>query len=270
MHLTVREIHNILEEMAPAALKESYDNVGLMIGDFEEEVSDILIALDCTMEVIEEAKILGCNLILTHHPLLFLKPSVITTETLIGRKIIKLIKNNINVYASHTNLDIVHGGLNDIIAELLGFRTWEIIELASGSNLNSSYGVGRLVTLEEPWTLRETCEHVKKMLNINYLKYAGSENMVIRKIAIVNGSGEDYFKLSKAMNADCIITGDTTYHYVSDYVEDNMAVIDAGHFETEWPLMQVTANRIAHKIKELGFSNKVIISKASMPVYKFI
>ena len=71
MHLTVREIHNILEEMAPAALKESYDNVGLMIGDFEEEVSDILIALDCTMEVIEEAKILGCNLILTHHPLLF-------------------------------------------------------------------------------------------------------------------------------------------------------------------------------------------------------
>lgn len=259
-----------MEEMAPVVLKESYDNVGLMLGDLDDRVSIVLVALDCTMEVIEEAKNLGCNLIITHHPLLFNKPTTITTETLLGKKIIKLIQSNINVYSSHTNLDIVSGGLNDIITELLGFNSWEIIESSMQNASNKSNGIGRLVTLEKEWTLKELCEHVKVSLKLDCLKYAGQDNMPLNKIAIVNGSGQDYFKAAKLKGADCIITGDTTYHHVSDYIEDNLAVIDAGHFETEWPSMQVTAREIQRKINEHGFENKVILSKVSKPIYKFL
>ena len=128
MTLKVRDIDKIMEEYAPARFKESYDNVGLMVGDKECEVTSILVALDCTLEVIEEAKKKGCNVILTHHPLLFKKPTNITTDTLLGRKILELIKNDINVYSSHTNLDSVKGGINDIIMEFLGFENYYIIE----------------------------------------------------------------------------------------------------------------------------------------------
>lgn len=266
----MKDIKKILNEMVPENLKESYDNVGLMIGDLKAEIDSVLIALDCTMEVIEEARQLKCNFIITHHPLLFLKPDSITTETILGNKIEKLIKNDINVYACHTNLDIVSGGLNDIIANLLGFDTWQVLEEASEKKTEISYGVGRLVLLENPLTLKEICYRVKENLKLSHLKYAGDDNMIINKIAIVNGSGEDYFKAAKLKGADCIITGDTTYHYVSDYVEDNMAVIDAGHFETEWPAMQVFAEKLQKKLIELGYKNEIIVSKASRPIYKFI
>lgn len=266
----MKHIKDILEEMAPSAFKESYDNVGLMVGDLDDKVNTILVALDCTMEVIEEAKSLGSNLIITHHPLLFKKPTTITTETLVGRKIIKLIQNKTNVYCSHTNLDIVSGGLNDIVTEILGFNSWEIIEGSLQNISNNTNGIGRLVTLEKQCTLKELCEHVKATLKIDCLKYAGKDNMLLNKIAIVNGSGEDYFNAAKLKGADCIVTGDTTYHYVSDYIEENLAVIDAGHFETEWPSMQVAARKIERKIKEYGFHNKIVLSKVSQPIYKFL
>ncbi len=107
-----------------------------MVGDKDAIVTKILIALDCTMDVICEAMEKGCNFILTHHPLLFNKPKTITTDTLVGKKIIKLIKNDINVYASHTNLDSAKGGLNDIATEILGFNKYKIIQ----PSINSNYG----------------------------------------------------------------------------------------------------------------------------------
>lgn len=270
MTLKVGDIESIMESYAPAYLKESYDNVGLMLGDSECKVNSILIALDCTLEVIDEAIEKGCNLIITHHPLLFLKPKSITAETLIGRKILKLIKNNINVYSSHTNLDITKGGLNDIITELLGYKKWEIIQSQSGNSNIHNEGIGRLVKLDNPLTLRNICENIKSALNISQLRYAGEESMLINKIAIINGSGEDYFEASAKLGADCIITGDTSYHYVSDYNEMGIAIIDAGHFETEWPSMRIIANVISEKLNSLGYNNSILLSEKCKSPYKFV
>lgn len=270
MTLKVRHIKDLMENYAPLSLKESYDNVGLMVGDLECEVTSILVALDCTLEVIDEAIEKGCNTIVTHHPLLFIKPKCITTDTLQGKKIIRLIKNDINLYSSHTNLDIIKGGLNDIIAELLGYKQWDIIEPITLSNNAEKQGIGRMVTLDKPITLSELCSTVKNALQISHLRYAGNESMLIKKLAIINGSGEDYFEASKKQGADCIITGDTSYHYVSDYAEEGIGIIDAGHFETEWPTMKVVAKILKEKIEELGYNNSVIIAKTSKPSYKFI
>ena len=168
MFLKVRDIDNIMKCFAPPILKENYDNVGLMVGDKEAIVTKILIALDCTMDVILEAKEKGCNFILNHHPLLFVKPKTVTTDTLVGKKIIKLIKNDINVYASHTNLDSTQGGLNDIACEILGFNKYEIIQPSINSNSGVGHsGLGRLVVLDEPISLLELCDNVKKHIMQN-------------------------------------------------------------------------------------------------------
>ncbi|MBW9147422.1 Nif3-like dinuclear metal center hexameric protein [Clostridium sp. CM028] len=269
MLLKVSTIEHIMQQVAPHILKEDYDNVGLMVGDKDAQVTKILIALDCTMDVIREAKNKGCNFILTHHPLLFVKPKTITTDTLVGKKIIELIVNGINVYASHTNLDSVKGGLNDIVTEILGFTNYKVIENSTiqGYN-NGDNGIGRLVILDTPILLMPLCEKVKELLNTEYIRYAGDHNKVIKTIAIINGSGEDFFEESIKLGADCIITGDTKYHHVSDLLEENIALIDAGHFATEWTPLIIFAEKFKNQLIENGYDNEVIISKNTHDPYK--
>lgn len=269
MPLKLIDIMKIIEGYAPTYLKEEYDSVGLMIGNSDDVVTSILIALDCTLEVIEEAKEKKCNLILTHHPLLFNKPDSITTETLLGKKIINLIKNNINVYSSHTNLDMALGGINDIITQLLGYNQWQVIETSNCiQNNKTKIGIGRLITLEEGVELSTLCDNLKKKLEILHLRYSGRDNQKINKIAIINGSGQDYFNKAMQLGANCIITGDTSYHRVSDLEEQGIAVIDAGHFETEWPAVKILGNKLENNIKYLGFSNNIFISEVCKSPYK--
>ena len=270
MSLKVKNIKDIMEEYAPLELKQSYDNVGLMLGNSDSEITGILIALDCTLEVIHEAEEKKCNLIITHHPPLFIKPSTITDSTLTGVKIMELIKNGINVYSSHTNLDATMGGLNDILGSLLGFTNLDIIEpIKNKANIYQGAGLGRITTLEEKITLKSLCENVKKSLDVEVIRYCGDDDMEINKIAIINGSGENYFELAKELGAQCIITGDTTYHSISDFNEMGIAIIDAGHFETEWPAMKVMAKFIENEIRVRGFNNSVIISECSKSPYKY-
>lgn len=119
--MLLNDFIKIMEEIAPPSLKEDFDNVGLMVGDRKKEVSKVLVALDCTK--INKAEELNVDLILTHHPLIFKKPSSITTDTLLGSKIIELIKNDINLYSAHTNWDSVKNGINDTIVEVLGMKS---------------------------------------------------------------------------------------------------------------------------------------------------
>jgi len=270
MVLEVKDIDNIMQRFAPTVLKEDYDNVGLMVGDKEAQVTKILIALDCTMDVICEAVDRGCNFILTHHPLLFVKPKIITKDTLVGKKIIELIKNGINVYSSHTNLDSVQGGLNDIATEILGFCKYKIIEPSKNFNSTEGYaGIGRLVVLDEPIRLEELCENVKKAYNAEFIRYVGDHNNLIKTIAIINGSGEDYFDESMKLGADCIITGDTKYHHVSDLSEENIALIDAGHFATECIPFKIFGEKLKKQLIENGYDNEVIFSRNTFDPYKF-
>lgn len=267
MSLKVEDLCNIIEDFAPVSLKEDYDNVGLMIGDKGAEVHSILVTLDCTMKVIDEAVENKCNMIVAHHPILFRKPSSITNETLLGRKIIKIIKNNINVYAAHTNLDSIKGGVNDTIVSLLGFNKTEF--LFKDNNAVKEAGIGRIIKLTESVTLKELCDIVKTKLKISNLRYAGNEDREIKSIAVINGSGQDFFEEARKAGVDCIITGDTSYHYVSDYAEMNIGIIDAGHFGTEWPAVAVMSEKLKKALNTRGINVPVLVSKNNIDPYRF-
>lgn len=269
MSLKIKDIMEIMEDYAPLKLKESYDNVGLMIGNPECEITSILVALDCTIKVIKEAEEKDCNLIITHHPLLFKKPMSITTETLQGRKILDIIRNGINVYSSHTNLDSTKGGINDLIMQLLDFKNCQVIEVNNTNSGDKEAGIGRMVTLGSPIVLEELCEKAKEAFEISSLKYSGEDKQVISKVAVINGSGNDFLMKAKSLGVDCIITGDTSYHYVSDLQEEGISIIDVGHFESEWPGMKIVGKWLENRIRFMGYNNNVIISNKTISPYKY-
>ena len=213
-----------------------------MVGDKNKEVKKVLLALDCTLKVIEEAKKENVELIITHHPLIFKRPSSITTDTLQGKKIIELIKNDISLYSSHTNLDSVENGLNDTIVSILGFDNFKILEK---NKRDDKAGLGRIVSLNESIQLEDLIRKIKKSLNINNLRVVKGKDKV-NKIAIINGSGQDFIGKAVALGADCIITGDTTYHFASDYKEMEISILDVGHFASE----QITFFNVMENLKE--------------------
>lgn len=258
----VKEIIEVMETLAPTFLKEDFDNVGLMVGDREKEVKKVLVALDCTLKVVQEAKDNNVDLIITHHPLIFRRPNNITTDTLQGKKIIELIKNNISLYSSHTNLDSAKKGLNDSIPGLLGYDTSEILET---NKRDSEAGLGRLVKLEKATTLEDIINKVKSTFNINNLRVVKGKDEV-NKIAIINGSGQDFIGRAISKGADCIITGDTTYHFASDYKEMGINIIDVGHFASEQIVFFNVMKNIIDKFNDVEF----ILSKVEEDPYTFL
>lgn len=248
----MRIVNDIIKEMellAPSYLKEDFDNVGLMVGDRNKSVNKVLLALDCTLKVIEEAKREKVDLIITHHPLIFRKPSNITTDTLQGKKIIELIKNDISLYSSHTNLDSAENGLNNTIVSILGFNDSAILE--KNKNANSA-GLGRIVNLDKEIKLENLIDQVKTKLNISNLRVVKGNDKV-SKIAIINGSGQDFIGKAMQLGVDTVITGDTTYHFASDYKEMGINILDVGHFSSEQIVFFNVMKQIESKFKDIVF-----------------
>lgn len=260
MSRCVQDIINEMEAFAPSKLKEDFDNVGLMVGDMNREVKKVLLALDCTKEVIDEAIENKCEMIITHHPLIFRKPNRIVKGDLLGDKIIKLIENKISVYSSHTNLDAIKDGINDKVVNILGFKKSKIID----KSILEDSGIGRIVYLEEPIKTKDLINNIKEKLNIDMLT-GHISNEYVSNIAIINGSGSSYFNKAYEMGADCIITGDTSYHFVSDYKELGVTILDAGHFGTEWLAFLSAMENIKENIKDVEFVKSI---KTSNP-YSF-
>jgi dinuclear metal center YbgI/SA1388 family protein len=260
----VLDIAKAIEDAAPKFLMEDYDNIGMMVGDDNKEVKKVLLSLDCTKEVIKEAINLNSDLIITHHPLIFKKPKNIISGDLLGDKVIALIKEDIALYSCHTNLDSTKGGINETIVNMLGFTSDEIIEPKEYPNYKDC-GIGRLVRLKEEISLSDIIKLVKEKLNINNMRIVkGSEN--VKTIAIINGSGQDLFYRAKNLGADCIITGDTTYHFASDFKEIGISIIDAGHFSTEYLAFLKTLEFLSERFKDVEF----ISSEECKDPYEFI
>ena len=229
-----------------------------------KEVKKVLLSLDCTNEVIKEAISFKCDLIITHHPLLFKRPKNIIKGDLLGDKVIALVKEDIALYSCHTNLDSAKNGINETIVNMLGFNSNQIIEPNESGNYKDG-GIGRLVRLEKETLLCDIIELVKENLNIKNMRIVrGSEK--VKVLAIINGSGQDFFYKAKSLGADCIITGDTTYHFASDFKEMKISIIDAGHFSTEYLVFLKTLEFLKEKFKDVEF----IASEKCKDPYEFV
>ena len=223
--LKLKEIKKIIEEYIPDCLQESWDNSGMIIGDENAEIEKVLVTLDVTDGVIDEAIKTGSNLIISHHPVIFDDLKILDYGTPIGNRIRKLITNNINVLSYHTNFDKVKDGTTDSVCSLL--------ELKHIKNLtDEEYSFGKIGEID-PMPLNECVAMIKAKLGLKCVKYCGNESGIIRKIAVVSGSGSEFYYDAFKREADLFITAEVKHHIAIDCMDLNMAIVDAGHFETE-------------------------------------
>ena len=225
----VIDIINIIEKLAPPSLAEPWDNVGLMVGDLNNEVNKILFALDSSEAVIDEAINLGADMIITHHPFIFKGVKSVTNNTPLGKKIYKAIKSDISIYSAHTNFDIAEGGTNSVLSSLIGLKEIEpLIEVSDGNFIGKC---GRVDKIE----FNKFIEDFKRKIGANYLVVNGNLNSKISKIALCTGkaASADYIYAAKSKGCDLYITGDIVYHDAQVAEDLGICLIDGTHYLTE-------------------------------------
>ena len=245
---TVRELEQALFELAPKSGAMSWDNVGQLLGDPEQEVSSVLVSLDITEAVADEAIARGCQLIVSHHPVMnckWLPVQTVRTDTPQGHLLLKLLKNDVAAICMHTNLDVADGGVNDVLAGVL--------RLEDPGPLSEEDGIGRVGNLPEPMPLREFVREVSRTLKCNGVRYSDAGRMVSR-VAVGGGSCGDYEALAIAKGCDTFVTADLGYHQFLDAPGKGINLIDAGHFPTEDPVCAKLISYITARFPELRVS----------------
>lgn len=257
--MKAREIINILEKKFPRINAEDWDNVGLLIGDYDKEIKKIQFSIDATLEAIDNAIFEKADMIITHHPIIFKAIKNINEQDILGKKIRNLIKNDINVYSIHTNLDSSIDGLNDFVLNKLGFTEYKILDFEEDKNC----GIGRVFKLKEEKKLEIFVDELKQKLEISNLRVITNDmNSPIKKVALVNGSAMSYWRKAKKEKVDLFITGDIGYHDALDAKEAGLSVIDFGHFESEHFFFEIL-------IKELESYDLDFVIFNGEPVFKF-
>ena len=219
-----------LEQLCPPQFAVSWDNSGLQVGRYDQEIFSVCLAVDATSPVIEFAIEQGADLLITHHPLLFAGLKQIHDRDFVGRRVIDLIRNEIACYAMHTNFDVM--GMADAAADLLKLRDREVLEVTYEDDV-SKEGIGRIGTLKEPMKLSECAALVSRAFGIDHVRYYGNPEQMLVTCAILPGFGKGEVDLAVKSGADVYITGDINHHDGIDAVEKGIAVIDAGHYGVE-------------------------------------
>ena len=365
-------VAGILDELAPRRLAESWDNVGLLVGDNKQKINRVMVCLDVPEWVVEEAIEKDVDMIVSHHPMIFNGIKRVNSDTATGRKLLSLIKNNVALYCLHTNYDIVAGGLNDIFARELGFLNSSVIEetyrekvfklvvyvpsghedkimnamCSAGAGYIGKYscctyrvkgigtfqplagakpfigtdgslesveefrvetivpeklmnkvikemlkahpyeeaaydiyetrnesqvmGLGRIVELENETTLSTYADNVKTLLGANHIRFAGDPNRTIKKVALLNGSGNKFINDARFAGADVLVTGDMQYHGILDALEMGLCVIDAGHYATEKIMIKYITEYLKRKFQELKLDVDVFESSANTEILRVL
>ncbi len=361
MSVKCQVVIDAIERLAPRNLAESWDNVGLLLGSPAQKITKVLVTLDVTQAVVNQAVQDGIDLIVTHHPVIFTPVKNIRTDFPQGQILASLLKANIAVYAAHTNLDSATGGVNDILSAKLNLQdvkplavshteklyklivfvpkthlevvrrtlsdfgaghighyshctfgavgtgtfmplegaqpfignahTLEYVEevrletivteknsrrvikemlkvhpyeevaydLISLENPGHAFGLGRVGKLSSPMLLSQFISCVKSALGIKYVNVAGVQDQVIKKVAVCGGSGASFVRKAAFAGADVLVTGDVKYHEAQDALAAGIAIIDAGHFATEQPVIPYVAEYLATCANKDKWSVEIII-----------
>lgn len=245
----VKDLANAIEKFAPRNLQEDYDNSGLQVGDPEMEVSAVLLCLDVTEDILREAILRSCNVIISHHPLIFKGLKEVTGSTPVQRIVIESLRNNIAIYSAHTNLDAAWDGVSHEIAHLLDIKNLRVLD---PNPSQPSAGIG-VIGETRPTPKMEFLRKVKETFNVKALRFSAHwPGLVVKKVAVCGGSGA--FLISKAIKegADAIVTGDVKYHDFTNFGLD-ILVADIGHYESE-----LCARKILARIIKDAFPDMVV------------
>ena len=231
--MNIQDIIKELEKWAPLSYQESYDNAGLIVGDPNMPCNKVLCSLDCTEAVIEEAIQIGANMIVSHHPIVFKGMKQFQMESYVARTVIKAIKNNIAIYAIHTNLDNIIEGVNKTLADALHLENRSILSPSPNiDGMNKNVGSGIIGELPLETNEFDFLKWVKDKFHLQTLKHTALLNKPLKTIALCGGAGSFLISTAKRAKADCFITSDLKYHEFFD-TDNQLLMIDIGHAESE-------------------------------------
>ena len=246
-----KEIIEMIEQEFPMQYAESWDNTGFQVGNREKEVTHIFVAMDVTDESIDEAIQVGADMMVTHHPMIFSPLSTVTSDTMNGRRILKMIENGICYMSIHTNYDSCR--MADLAANMLGITDGVALE-----EIADGIGIGKVGKLPKEMTLRECAFYVKDVFNIPTVRFFGDGEQRVNVAAICPGAGKSLVKDCHAKGAEVYITGDIDHHTGIDQVDESLPIIDAGHYGIEHIYIEDMCRMLLEKCPELKVSKAKI------------
>ncbi|MEU6405950.1 Nif3-like dinuclear metal center hexameric protein [Streptomyces sp. NPDC046985] len=277
------EVIAALESLWPAERAESWDAVGTVAGDPDQEVTRVLFAVDPVQEVAEEAVKLGADLLVTHHPLYLRGTTTVAASTVKGRVVHTLIKNDVALHVAHTNADTADPGVSDALAGALDLRVLRPL-VPDAADPQGRRGLGRICALDHPLTVRQLAERAARRLpaTAQGIRVAGDPGALVRTVAVSGGSGDSLFDAVRAAGVDAFLTADLRHHPASEFSESTafsastahtasaapmadgartpVALLDAAHWATEWPWCELAAAQLDEISDRHGWDLRVHVS----------
>ena len=247
--MTIQNIYDLLNAVAPFDTQEPYDNSGLLVGSPSREVTGVLFALDVTEAVIQEAVSLGANLIVTHHPLMFDAVRRVTDETFEGRLVMRLIREEIGLISSHTCLDKAPGGINDALAEccaLLDVQGEDFV---------------RVGTLPQPMKAGELKEYLAAALNTD-VRLMGDPEKEVSRLGMCSGAGSSEWEACVRLGAQAFLSGEIKHHLALAMADAGIPCFECGHFATEQPGIFALADALQSGLNQVQYRLDIFKSKA--------
>ena len=264
MKATVADIIEMMGDIAPVHLAETWDNVGLQVGQTDWPVKTIWIALDPSPDVVAAACQKDIDLLITHHPLIFNPLRSVDFGSAPGTSIQMAARNQLAIFAAHTNFDSAAGGLNDALARKIGLSNLSILDKIDDSgdiipaqSSGDNWGLGRIGDLAQSQSLRSFAQDIKKKLGLSSVKVAGDVSLTISRAAVCTGSGSGLMKVFLAADAQAFISGDLRYHDAKDAQNAGKGLIDIGHFASEHLIVDVLTQKLTQLLKDNGIDAAV-------------
>jgi dinuclear metal center YbgI/SA1388 family protein len=258
--MKVKDIIEVIEEFAPLSIQESWDNSGLCVGSPEDEVSSVLLALDCTEALVDEAVECGADMIVTHHPLIFSGMKKISPDDQVGAAVIKAIRHGISVYAAHTSADKVLSGVSGAMAARLGLVNVEILDEDGDGT-----GLGVVGDLPRPLSAEQVVDLVKEKFSLKVMKASRPVAGLVTRVAMCGGSGGLLIPAARKSGAQLYLSADITYH--NFFTPEGFMIMDIGHYESEIEIVNILFSLIRKNFPT--FAVRITQNINSNPIYYF-
>ena len=242
--MKISEIASVIESFAPLSWQESYDNSGLVVGRPDDEVHSALLAVDVTDEVLDEAEREGCDMVITHHPIIFHALKKLNSADMTQRCVERAIRRGIALYACHTNLDAAPDGMSIRLAEMLGVVQPRILQPAA----DSGAGFGAVGDLPQPMEFADFMERIRSVTGARVLRHSAPVRPSVRRVAVCTGAGASLTAEAGRAGADVYVTSDLKYN---DFMvpDGRFTVVDAGHFESEYCAIEILFDILSKNLR---------------------